>query len=137
MKRNNNQTEHITQSLKSGMLDGRYPAGSRLPTRLELQSDFGASPVTLQKVITRLAEEGFILTRGRQGTFMSETPSHLHRMGLLFELSREDVESSIFLDGLRKCASRVEQTTSLSFECFYDLKRGMAAPDAVRLMEQV
>lgn len=137
MKRKNNQAERITQSLKRDMLDGRYQAGSRLPTRLELQSTFEASPVTLQKVINRLIEEGFLLTRGRQGTFVSETPSHLHRIGLLFEMSQGDVESSIFLDGLRKCAGRVEQASSLSFDCFYDLKRGMAAPDAVRLMQQI
>ena len=137
MARKNNQAERIAESLKSGMLEGRYPAGSRLPTRLELQETFGASPVTLQKVISRLAEEGFIFTRGRQGTFVSETTPHMHRIGLLFEFTREEVESSIFLDGLRKCASRIEQATSLSFECFYDLKRGMAAPDAAGLMEQI
>lgn len=45
------------------------PAGTRLPSVRELQHRFGASPLTVQRVLVRLAREGLLVTRPGDGTF--------------------------------------------------------------------
>lgn len=59
-------------------------AGERLPIRTELQRRFGASCITIQRVIDRFVFEGLLETRGSQGTFVAARPPHLHRIALIF-----------------------------------------------------
>jgi len=50
------------------------PPGSRLPSVRELSARHRASPVTVQRAITRLAAEGFVDPRPGSGTFVAERP---------------------------------------------------------------
>lgn len=61
----------IEQELRQRIRDGRYAPGSRLPLRREFLREFGASPLTLQRAMDRLAEQGFIRAQGTRGTFVA------------------------------------------------------------------
>lgn len=74
----------IVIALRQRILQGRFPPGSRLPPQTELVREFAASTVTVQRAIDRLKEEGLLVPRGRQGTFVHDTPPHLCRYGLVF-----------------------------------------------------
>lgn len=50
------------------------PPGSRLPSVRELTARHRASPVTVQRAITRLAAEGVVDPRPGSGTFVAERP---------------------------------------------------------------
>ena len=73
----------VTQ-LRHKILEGELAPGARLPSRLEMIERFGASPVTVQRALDRLVEDGFVRVQGRQGTFVSENPPHLSRYALVF-----------------------------------------------------
>jgi DNA-binding transcriptional MocR family regulator len=48
------------------------PPGSRLPSVRELMARHRASPVTVQRAIARLAQEGLVVPRPGRGTFVAE-----------------------------------------------------------------
>jgi len=50
------------------------PPGSRLPSVRELMARHRASPVTVQRAIARLAQEGLVVPRPGRGTFVAERP---------------------------------------------------------------
>lgn len=73
----------IATGLRGRIVSGEFPPGSRLPTRVELQKAFHASPHTIQRALDLLKEQGFVDPKGRQGTFVVEHPPHLSRFALV------------------------------------------------------
>jgi DNA-binding transcriptional MocR family regulator len=51
------------------------PPGSRLPSVRELMARHRASPVTVQRALSRLAGEGLVVPRPGRGTFVAERPA--------------------------------------------------------------
>ncbi|MEX1091036.1 MAG: GntR family transcriptional regulator [Phycisphaeraceae bacterium] len=76
--------QDITLVLRQRIVEGELRTGSRLPIRIELQQMFDASPTTVQRAMDTLRLEGFVETRGKQGTFVVDQPPHLARYGLVF-----------------------------------------------------
>jgi DNA-binding LacI/PurR family transcriptional regulator len=74
----------ITENLKRAIVEGRLVPGGRLPTQINLAESFRVSGVTIQRALDKLMREGFITTRGRNGTFVVDHPPHLHRYGVVF-----------------------------------------------------
>jgi DNA-binding LacI/PurR family transcriptional regulator len=62
---------------------GRWKSGVRLPTRPELVKTLKISPMTLQLIIDQLAEEGFVESRGREGTFAAASPPFTRNIGIV------------------------------------------------------
>ncbi len=61
----------IYEALRRQVGDGLRP-GQRLPTTRSLVNRFRASPITVQRALARLAQEGLILTRPGHGAFVAE-----------------------------------------------------------------
>ena len=59
----------ICDSLKSGMTDGTYPAGSRLPSETALAGRFHVTRMTVRQALAKLHAEGLVFTRRGIGTF--------------------------------------------------------------------
>lgn len=74
----------ILDELRQQIVEGRYPPGSLLPTRDELVRHFRVSPITLQKALSGLIDDGFVYAKTGQGTFVVDEPPHLSRYGLVF-----------------------------------------------------
>lgn len=70
--------------LRERIVRGAFGPGHRLPTRVEIERQFDASPVTVQRALDALAAEGFVQSRGGRGTFVMDHPPHLFRYGLVF-----------------------------------------------------
>jgi len=77
---------NILDVLRGEIVGGRLKAGHRLPNRSELEARFGCSSHTVQRAMTRLIGDGFIVARGRAGTFVVEHPPHTSRYGLVFPI---------------------------------------------------
>jgi DNA-binding transcriptional regulator YhcF (GntR family) len=73
----------IFAALLQRIVKGEILPGQRLPTRREICREFDASPATAQSVLTSLNEAGFTEARGSQGTFVHESPPHLHRYAVV------------------------------------------------------
>ena len=54
--------------------DGTYPAGARVPSVVELSTEFGVAASTAQKVLRHLKEEGLVRAEVGLGTFVADQP---------------------------------------------------------------
>jgi DNA-binding LacI/PurR family transcriptional regulator len=72
--------EHLRQQIVGGLLT----PGMQLPKRTELEREYNVSPLTLQRALQQLIDDGFLFAKTGQGTFVAANPPHLSRYGLLF-----------------------------------------------------
>lgn len=80
LDRNGNATlsRQLEDQLRSLILSGALPGGSRLPSSRTLANDLGVSRPTVTETLDRLAAEGFLDMRPAAGTFVaSALPQHL------------------------------------------------------------
>jgi DNA-binding GntR family transcriptional regulator len=61
--------QQLTNALRSAILSGEYPRGSRLP-QVEVAEAFGVSPVPLREALVALGREGLVVRQPRRGWFV-------------------------------------------------------------------
>lgn len=52
--------------------DGTYPAGTKVPSVVELSTEFGVAASTAQKVLAHLKSEGLVRAEVGLGTFVAD-----------------------------------------------------------------
>lgn len=62
----------IAGDIKSKIERGEIQPNTRIPTELELSSDYGVSRITIRKALELLVDEGILVRRQRVGTFVSD-----------------------------------------------------------------
>ncbi len=60
----------VYTSLRERITGGEFATGAKLPSHLELASEFGVAPLTLRQVLGRLEEEGLVIRAQGRGTFV-------------------------------------------------------------------
>lgn len=60
----------VAEVIEERIKDGTYPPGSRVPSVLEMQSEFGIATATGQKVHRALREQGLTFTEVGMGSFV-------------------------------------------------------------------
>lgn len=61
----------VADILRARIADGTYPAGSRVPSVVQLTAEFGIAAVTAQKVMRALREDGVIRTEVGMGSYVT------------------------------------------------------------------
>ena len=61
----------IRSELEQQIQSGQLPPGSRLPTEAELQEQYSIGRATAQRVLTELAQAGYVERHRRRGTFVT------------------------------------------------------------------
>jgi DNA-binding LacI/PurR family transcriptional regulator/DNA-binding transcriptional regulator YhcF (GntR family) len=74
----------ILEHLRSQIIAGDLLPGVQLPTRRELEKQYGVSMGTVQQALDRLSQDGFVVADGRRGTHVAEHPPHLSQYALIF-----------------------------------------------------
>ncbi|WP_286073830.1 histidine utilization repressor [Stenotrophomonas sp. 59] len=74
--------QRIRSDLESRILSGEWAPGFRIPYEHELMEQYGCSRMTVNKVLTALAESGMIERRRRAGSFVARQPPHLEQVAL-------------------------------------------------------
>lgn len=110
----------IAAELRRRILTGAWAPGARLPTRAMIETEYRASSATVQKAIDILLHEGLVQARRRVGTVVAEPECHRRRYGLIFPLPRARIESSRFLDAIRREAEG-ETSAAQSFHIAYEI----------------
>ncbi len=70
--------EAIYERIRSGIVNGTYPAGSKLPSETRLCAEFEVSRPVVREALARLRIDGLIASRQGAGTFVRDrvdTPS--------------------------------------------------------------
>jgi len=129
--------EVILRELRGLIVGGELPPGSRLPNRLEIEEQFGASTNTVQRVLERLKREGFITVNGRNGTHVSHTPPHLTRYGLIFPSLPQKDGWVRFWTALASEALRLEQEEGRMLPMFHGIDSHSGSPEADALCNEV
>jgi CheY-like chemotaxis protein len=67
---------HIYDTLRSKILSGVFPPGTKLKAATELAAEFGVAPMTVRHALARLEAEGLLSREYGRGTFVRQrTPS--------------------------------------------------------------
>ncbi len=102
----------IYSAIRSMIVNGAYPTGTRLPSKRELARDSGVSIITAEHAFQLLAEEGLCELRARSGCYVKYTPEHSfplsdHWQGNIYEhdsavYHNDDIPFSAVASKLRK-----------------------------------
>lgn len=64
----------VAEILESGIADGQWPAGGRLPTEAELALRFAVNRHTVRQALRDLTERGLVRAQQGSGTFVERAP---------------------------------------------------------------
>lgn len=64
--------DRATRALEARLIDGGYPAGSRLPAERTLADELGVSRSTLREAVQRLAARGLLSSRVGSGVYVTD-----------------------------------------------------------------
>ena len=112
----------LISELRQQIVDGRYRPAHTLPTQEELARTFRVSKPTVQQAIRRLAQDGFVVTRGRNGTSVAAHPPHLYHYGLVFLQQDTVLDVSQFLFALRREADTLSRQGPRQFKIYYGVE---------------
>ena len=62
----------VYEIIAGRIADGTYPPGTRIPSVVQLQEEFGIATATGQKVMRQLRADGLIDTEPGMGSFVKE-----------------------------------------------------------------
>lgn len=121
----------IYRDLKSGIMEGAYAPGSRLPTERALAEHFDAARNSVRKTLNMLEDEGLIIRHVGRGTFVRSTTAQneftlaeLLEARLLFEPNLPDlVVERITPELIREMEAALEQVRNAeSWDQFKEAK---------------
>jgi len=62
----------IKQTIKNWIINKEFSPGGKIPSENELAGRFGVSRLTVRQAISQLTQEGFLVSRRGEGTFVTE-----------------------------------------------------------------
>ena len=120
--------EEIIDHLHTRIIGGKLRPGDRLPTRRDLQHEFQTSLSTIQQALDQLADEGFVIPRGKAGTFVTSEPPHKARYGIVVPLLPHTHGYPRFWVALVNEASRLQEAGK-SVRIYQGVSQKRLAPD--------
>lgn len=60
--------------IRTRIADGTYPPRTRVPSVIQLSTEFGIAQATAQKVLNNLRDEGLTYTEPGLGSFVADQP---------------------------------------------------------------
>ena len=129
----------IARDLRSGITAGTLAPGAQLPTRLELESKYGTTSVTIQRALDRLVRDEFIYVNGRRGTYVSANPPHLSRYALVFRHDPDgDRETwTCFYSALNNQATRLQRRDERNISSYMAVDGHIDSPNYTKLLEEI
>jgi|GEM_PF-6519263 len=110
----------IVNQLRQEIVEGYFFDNGRLPTREEFSSKYGAGKATVQKALATLEDEGFIISRGSQGTFVNpNSPNHTDIAMLIPAKEEQLTANDDFLELLRREQAGLEAHIGKRLRYYY------------------
>jgi DNA-binding LacI/PurR family transcriptional regulator len=130
----------ILAELRGQIVSGVYRPGDRIEPRHELGERFGTTMATIQKALGALERAGFVESRGRAGTFVTDHPPHLSRYALVFSTPRlndDGVPPSQFFATLGEQAVVLSKRSTRQITCHYGIDSHVDTESFRTLMGEV
>lgn len=109
----------IAEQIRSQIVDGKYPVGSKIPTENELAALLEVSRPTIRQALDLLAREGRLVRVKGSGTFVSQ-PKLVH-------------ESTSFVTGYREESRKKNRILRTKVVCLQTQKAGEQIGNALHL----
>jgi DNA-binding LacI/PurR family transcriptional regulator len=130
--------EEITNYIRDRVVGGKWMPGQLIPSRAELGRRFQTTPVTVQRAVNPLIEDGFLCAEGPRGTFVSQTPPHLTRFALVFPHDPlNPSEENAFLRTLAEVGASLGSDSGLDIVPFYKLYGDLRCEEYLELVREV
>ena len=81
----------IKQTLKNWILNKEFNPGERIPTEFELADKFNVSRLTVRQAISQLVQEGFLVSKRGEGTFVTKNSDLISSFSLEFTGFMDDL----------------------------------------------
>lgn len=130
--------EALLELLRRQIVSGRAAPGTKLPSRAALMAAHCISSITVQRTFDQLREDGFIVSRGKGGTWVSEHPPHLCRYGLAFASHPGDGMHWRGLDrALSRAAAEADPDAPWSWAEYFDTDQTHESSSLQRVADDV
>lgn len=97
-----NSWKDLAKHITDGISEGRFPAGSKLPSEADLMRQFSASKTTVHRALRELAALKMVRRVERLGTFVTDAASReTRKIGLVIRTSDNFLEFKL-LQGIRE-----------------------------------
>ncbi|WP_286247115.1 GntR family transcriptional regulator [Streptomyces graminofaciens] len=73
----------IRREFEAKIRDGALPPGSRLPSEMDICTEYGVSRATAQRVLNDLAEAGLVIRQRRHGTFVADVTRQINLLNFV------------------------------------------------------
>jgi len=130
----------VLTAIRDQIISGEYAPGARLPTRQAMGEQFSTTIVTVQRALARLRDQGFVIPRGRAGTFVVDHPPHMNNYGVVFWHSPSELPAA----WTRYDAAFDQQASRLpllrpgtTVEKYYLVKSGLDSDGMRRLLTDI
>ena len=127
----------IVDELRAQIVRGQFEPGHRLPSRIEIERQFGASTMTVQRALETLKNDGFIVASRGDGTYVSEHPPHLSRYGIVFPAAPDRKGWNRFWTALSQEATALQSASTLELALYHGVDEHHDGEDYGRLVADV
>jgi hypothetical protein len=129
-RENTGKWEGIASALVDRIVAGEWCPDERIPTHRELEAQYNASRVTIQRAVDRLIDFDFLATYGRRGTFVPHRPPHLYRFAIIYgcENPPRNLFKRIFLECCQHELATRDLVANTYFGITSDAPRQALAP---------
>lgn len=127
----------IASTLRRRIINGDFLPKERIPRREDLINEFDASSVTVQKALSTLGKDGFIVSKGKLGTFVTDKPPHLNQFALVFPMTRDSQDWGLFWDHLAQAAEHIVTNQGLKLKIYTGIDSLFPGEDYEKLLDDV
>lgn len=111
----------ITDRIRKAIARGKLKPGERLPVRTELESQLNASRMTVQKALDELIRDGFVISCGKLGTFVSDAPPCLNHYGLILPFAPGHSRWNGYYDALLQSLHELNEALENQIQIYYSV----------------
>lgn len=69
----------LIEQIELMIFSGKYPPGSKLPSVRDIAKEAAVNPNTMQRALTKLEEDGLIITHRTSGRFITEDEKMINK----------------------------------------------------------
>jgi len=137
--RNPVEQDKISAFVRGKIISGKWPAGQKIPTRLELGKKFGVTVVTVQRTLAPLVSDGFLRVdmKKDRGTYVNETPPHLCNYAIVFASAPSICGWNMFFAAQLEVSKAVQKELGIKITPYFVIDGNPTRPDYIRLVNDI
>jgi DNA-binding LacI/PurR family transcriptional regulator len=129
--------EMIVDGLRSAIIAGQLSPGTKLPTRVAIETEYQASSATVQRALAQLSRDGFVRVDQTRGTYVSSSLPHLTRYALIFPYLANNAPRNKMYASLTDAARGLRANEDINITSYELSGHLMASEEYYKLTEEI